>query len=223
MFFVLKVTTFSAFSLVQSRDLRLQDGGRSKKCRLSKVLTLFGFLVSLKRPFKFFGITPRVSTTIGINFIFTFQSLDISLAKSWYFSCFSFSLLSTLPSPGTAMSMMKTVVVPIMLTQPGSRCEIINFTNFLMDNPVLCVVLLFVISLGKLAALFYTILLAFSTHSVQRWHALMFDIFLIIISLACVSSETNNNLQRVFQFVVFRAQEGVIMPGVQCGDRGNWY
>ena len=166
MFFVLKITTFSAFSLVQSRDLRLQDGGRSKKCRLSKVLTLFGFLVSLKRPFKFFGITPRASTTIGINFVFAFQSLDISLAR--YFSCFSFSLLSTLPSPGTAMSMMKTVVVPIMLTQPGSMCEIINFTNFPMNNPVLCVVLLFVISLGKLAALFYTILLAFSTHSVQR-------------------------------------------------------
>ena len=82
MFFVLKITIFSTLSLVQSRDLRLQDGGRSKKCRLSKVLTLFGFSVSLKRRFKFFGITPRASTTIGITFLFALQSLDISFAKS---------------------------------------------------------------------------------------------------------------------------------------------
>ena len=70
------------------------------------------------------------------------------------------------------MSMMKTVVVPIMLVPLASMWEIINFTNFRMNNPVLCVVPLFVISLGKLAAatyyVFYTILLAFSTHSVQR-------------------------------------------------------
>lgn len=42
--------------------------------------------------------------------VFSLQSPDISLAKSWYFSCISFSLLSTLPSPGTEMSLMRTLL-----------------------------------------------------------------------------------------------------------------
>ena len=54
-----------------------------------KVLNLCVIPISFKCIFKLFGITPpRPPTTAGITFVFALQSLDISFAKSWYFSCF---------------------------------------------------------------------------------------------------------------------------------------
>ena len=41
---------------------------------------------------------------------------------------------------------------------------------------------------------------------------------LVVVSLACVSSETHN--LHTF-FVVLRTQTGVIVSGVPCRDRGN--
>ena len=53
-----------------------------------------------------FGIVPRAPITTGTPLVLTFHSFLSSLARSWYFSIFSFSFRSTLASPGTATSII---------------------------------------------------------------------------------------------------------------------
>ena len=53
-----------------------------------------------------FGIAPSAPITIGKPLVLTFHSFFNSLARSGYFSIFSFPFCSSLASPGTATSII---------------------------------------------------------------------------------------------------------------------
>ena len=67
------------------------------------------------------GTLPSAPTTIGTTLHLTPHSLPSSLHSSLYFSMFSFSLVVTLVSPGTAMSTIRHSLVSLFKIQ-DSRC-----------------------------------------------------------------------------------------------------
>ena len=80
-------------------------------CKLSSRERVGGLVSDIKiHPYAFFlrwptnpfGIVLSATLTIGTTLVLIFYSFLNSLARSWYFSIFSFSFSSTLASPGTA-------------------------------------------------------------------------------------------------------------------------
>ena len=96
-------------------------------------------LVSIPISFSLFGnldgAVPSAPTITGITFTFLFHSFFSSLAKSWYFYIFSFSISSTLLSYGTAKSIIWHLLLFFSTMVISGRLASITWSVCILKSP----------------------------------------------------------------------------------------